>query len=402
MLVAAAGAVAVVWAAFQFRQLLHFRRWLDDVSSSSPLRAPPSFLSGAWRDTCRSIRRLQSEAPDARARLEDGVVALPYGFVIVARNGQIKWFNAAAAELLRLSNPSDIGQEIQHLMRQPEFLEALESGSYSTEVEIQLSGKSLAIHVTTFGAGEYRLIVVHDVTHMRYLERVRSELLGHVAHELKTPLTVIHGYAEIIAAETAELGALFESARVSKSGEAAEHIVRQAGRMDRLVNDLLMLERLEEDRASVREQVKLRRLADEIAVEADIANPGKRCRIEVAVERNATLTGNRIELHSVLSNLVSNAIRHSPEDGVVRIAWARDSGGGHLSVSDEGVGIDPVHLPRLTERFYRADKSRSHELGGTGLGLAIVKRVLQRHGASLHIESEPGKGSTFRCDFPPG
>ncbi len=379
------------WTVLQFVRLLRLSRWLAGAAPPGELRGFGS--AGLWGEVYRRVARLR-RAADAgekdrrRIRLEDGVAALPYGFAVVTRGGRLKWFNAAASDLLHLSHPGDVGREIAHLVRQPDFVAALESGEDGAEVALNVYGKPLAAYVSSFGDGAYRLITVQDLSRVRRLERARSELLGNVAHELKTPLTVIRGYAEIIAAGK------------SPADGAAAHIGRQAERMNRIVDDLLMLERLEGRPLSAHdvEPVKLRQLADEVAQEAAMIGRANRCRIEVVVDEDATLHGDRSELHSVLSNLVGNAVRYSPEGGVVHVSWSRD--GGRLSVSDQGPGIDPAHLPRLTERFYRADKSRSPESGGTGLGLAIVKHVLQRHGASLRIESELGKGSVFHCDFP--
>ena len=382
-----------VWAGLQFRQLLRFRRWL---AAGADAEAAPRG-EGLWGEVYRraSLRKrgLDERESARRVRLEEGVVALPYGFVIVSHGGRIEWFNAAAAKMLHLSDPDDVNREIGHLIRSPDFVAALESAGAGTELELNLFGRFLAVYVSSFGDGGYRLVVVQDVSRVRYLERARSELLGNVAHELKTPLTVVGGYAEIIAASAD-----------ANTGEAAVQIGKQTERMNRIVENLLTLERLEESLplAHDADKVDLRRLVDEVVREEEMVAPAGRCRIEIAVAEGVTLRGDRRDLHSVLSNLVGNAVRYSPEGGVVRVSWSQDAGVGRLSVSDEGPGIDPTHLPRLTERFYRVDKSRSRELGGTGLGLAIVKHALQKHGASLRVESELGKGSTFHCEFPEG
>ncbi len=386
---------ACIWAALQWVRLLRLRRWLD---ADAPADAPG--VGGLWGDVYRRIAGLgqgrdESEERRRYSRLEDGVATLPYGFLIITRDRCIEWFNAAISDFLHLSYPDDLDLEIDHLVRHPDFVAALESDEDVVEMSLNLFDRALAVYISSFGAAGYRLIVVQDLSRVHYLERARSELLGNVTHELKTPLTVISGYAEMIAGAA-------ESAPDGRAADAATQISRQAGHMNRIIEDLLMLERLEGSRppAYNGEKVSVRRLADEVVEEVAVINPESRCRIDVAIEKGVVLHGSRSELHSVLSNLVGNAVRYSPAGGVVRVVWSQDGNGRHLSVSDQGPGIDPVHLPRLTERFYRVDKSRSRESGGTGLGLAIVKHVLQRYGASLRIESEPGRGSVFHCDFP--
>ena len=382
------------WVALQFVRLSRLRRLLSDDGAAVPGRS-------AWGDVYRSLASLKSESDKSdtdsrRANLKESMASLPYGFVIVTRNGRIEWFNAAAARFLNLSRSDDIGRELNHLIRQPEFDAALDSEASHAEAELEVGEKCLAVHISAFGGGAYRLVCVQDLSYVRRLERARSELLGNVAHELKTPLTVIGGYAEMIFLTAS-------SSADDKITGAAKHVIRQAERMNRLIDDLLTLERLDETRlpAEQIEKVNLPGLADEIVEEMAVVQSDRQCKIKIDIAQDAVIYGKPQELRSVLSNLIANAMRHSPASGVVCVGWLRDAAGGHLAVSDEGPGIEAVHLPRLTERFYRADKSRSRELGGTGLGLAIVKRVLQRHGASLRIESELGKGSVFHCDFPP-
>ena len=383
-----------LWGLVQFVRLIRLRRWLGGGTPKSAVR-----VSGLWGDVYRRVLRFQQtdreSSEDRRSlRLEEGAAALPYGIVIVDSGGRIEWLNSAASRVLLLSYPGDVGREIKHLIRQSDFVAALESEEESVEVKLNIAGKHLVAHVSSFGEGGYRLVVVQDLSRVHYLERARSELLGNVAHELKTPLTVIAGYAEIIAAGEKP---------GNKTGDTAAQIGKQAERMNCIIDDLLMLGRLESGQLPQQniEAVNVRLLAEEVVQEALVGRSVNHCKIEVDVAADVTLRGNRGELHSVLSNLVSNALRYSPEGGSVRVSWSNVAGsGGYFAVSDEGVGIDSVHLQRLTERFYRVDKSRSRDSGGTGLGLAIVKRVLQRHGASLRVESELGKGSVFYCDFP--
>jgi two-component system phosphate regulon sensor histidine kinase PhoR len=224
---------------------------------------------------------------------------------------------------------------------------------------------------------------------------MRRDFIANVSHELKTPVTVLAGFVETLSDESIAMGA---SQRSRYLGMMAE----QARRMQRLVEDLLTLSTLESSAAPVEAQpIDMHALVGELADEAR-ALSGARHRVEIQGRERARLVGAAAELHSAFSNLVSNAVRYTPEGGSVRLAWRTVEGKGVFSVSDSGIGIEARHIPRLTERFYRIDSGRSRESGGTGLGLAIVKHVLTRHQAVLDVASEPGRGSTFSAVFPAG
>ncbi|GAB2723591.1 phosphate regulon sensor histidine kinase PhoR [Halomonas garicola] len=242
-------------------------------------------------------------------------------------------------------------------------------------------------------AGE-RLPVAGDAARLNRLEQMRRDFVANVSHELRTPLTVLAGYLETY-------GDLAE-ALPPRLGRGIEQMQAQTARMQNLVNDLLLLSRLEidqggEDHAWLCPAKLLERIAGETrALSAD--------RQTIAVEGAApglTLLGSEEELQSAISNLAFNAVRYTPAGSRIVLRWRREAGGGVIEVEDDGDGVDPAHIPRLTERFYRVDKSRSTQSGGTGLGLAIVKHVLLRHDARLEIESGPGEGALFRCAFPP-
>ena len=251
----------------------------------------------------------------------------------------------------------------------------------------------LSLKLRPFSDGR-KLLVSFDVTQIERADTTRRDFIANVSHELRTPLTVIHGFLEHMS-----------DAPVMPAEQARRHIalmVQQSDRMLKLVDDLLMLSRLEGGDSPTREEVvDIHALAQGLADDARALSAGKH-QIEVDVFEGACIMGGADELRSAFGNLVSNAVRYTPPGGRITLAWRiNEQGGGVFSVSDSGIGIAAEHIPRLTERFYRVDRGRSRETGGTGLGLAIVKHVSLRHQAMLEIHSEPGTGSEFRIVFPP-
>src|SRR5690606_3249374 len=247
--------------------------------------------------------------------------------------------------------------------------------------------------ITRFGAGEW-LVLVRDVTRLHNLEQMRKDFVANVSHELKTPLTVLKGYLETLIDTMPP-----EQKRVHR---ALLQMNQQSQRMEALINDLLLLARLEGTEADKHNQrVQIAPMLRRLRQDGQATDPEKNHELHLEVDPTATVFGDPAELQSAFGNLITNAVKYTPQNGRIEIRWWEDDRGGHLSVHDNGVGIDPRHIPRLTERFYRPDSSRVTQTGGTGLGLAIVKHVLIRHNARLEIQSQPGKGSTFTCHFPP-
>ncbi len=244
----------------------------------------------------------------------------------------------------------------------------------------------LSLHLIRYANDQF-LLVARDVSQLMRLEQVRRDFVANVSHELRTPLTVVHGYLDMI-----------EPDEMPEYEPILEELRSQSRRMTRIVEDLLTLSRLEAQGELAQERVRLRPLLDSLRREALALSHGGH---EVVVEQidSRDLLGSIQELHSAFSNLVSNAVRHTPPGGRITLRWRRDNDGARMEVIDTGPGIPAQHLPRLTERFYRVSTSRSRNSGGTGLGLSIVKHVLQLHQAHLEIHSEPGAGSTFACVF---
>lgn len=362
--------------------------------------ADPPDVGGPWGEIIAQIVRLHRRKRFHKQRfvqlmrqLQRSTAALPNGVVILNAQREIMWFNRMAARLLNLRRTADLGMRIEHLMREPEFVRYLSVGDYSNPVVIRTAtGEEcyLSMQVAPYGDGQL-LLLVSDVSRQMRLEAVRRDFVANASHELRSPLTVISGYLETLAQDPAVDADL--------QGPIAE-MRRQAERMTAIIRDLLELSRLEETNEIVGgEPVDIGALLALLRKDV-LARPVHPREIRVRIDSTAQLNGDEPEIHSAFSNLVDNAAKYTPAEGLLEMRWWADEDGGHFSVSDTGMGIPPEHIPRLTERFYRVDAGRSRSTGGSGLGLAIVKHVLQRHGATLEVQSTLGAGSTFICHFP--
>lgn len=394
MVVCALG-IYILRNAFWMAKIL---RW-----AGSPLDAPTPSARGAWEELFevlyRRERRVAEQgiaASEELERLRRAAEALPEGVMIIDGHRTVEWMNGEAEACLGLRAKTDTGRSITQLLREPQFLAYLNSSPrISAPLELQLQrrpGRYLQVQAVPFAAGR-TLLMVRDITQLEKLATMRRDFVANVSHELKTPLTVIRGFTETASEVLAE-GAVDEAIRYLETAS------EQARRMQHLVDDLLMLSSLETDTLPQEEDIDMTALIAELESEA-IALSAGRHRIEVRSVGGMRLRGSLREIHSAFGNLLSNAVRYTPEGGRIEMAWTADPRGARFVVSDSGPGIAEEHLPRLTERFYRVDRGRSRELGGTGLGLAIVKHVLERHQGQLEIESEVGRGSTFRAWFPP-
>ena len=319
--------------------------------------------------------------------LRDAAAAFPDALVLLDAAGRVRWINRAASRLLGLEWPRDRGVAIAERFAGNTFGEWLRSGD--TRVEDIAAPANAAIRMNAsliaFGHGQ-RVLRARDISDLVRLDQVRRDFVANVSHELRTPLTVIHGYLELLDPE--EVPALPVIAEMRT----------QSRRMGQIVEDLLTLSRLEMQRHPAQEHVAMAPLLATIRKEAEALSQGRH-RIVLEDSAHSDLLGSAKDLHSAFSNLVSNAVRYTPSGGEIVIRWRRRGEGAEYAVTDTGYGIPAEHLSRLTERFYRVSSSRSRSTGGTGLGLSIVKHVLNLHQARLSVESEPGKGSTFACQF---
>jgi two-component system phosphate regulon sensor histidine kinase PhoR len=247
------------------------------------------------------------------------------------------------------------------------------------------------MQLVPYGDGQ-KLLLVRDVTRQSQLEAMRKDFVANASHELRSPLTVVSGYLETLAADPTIDADLQHPLREMR---------RQAERMTGIVNDLLELSRLESDDGEVGgAPIDVAALLAVLRKDA-LSRPQPTSEVRVSIESDRQIIGDETQIHSAFSNLVDNAAKYTPADGRIELRWWVDDDGGHFAVTDTGIGIPSEHLPRLTERFYRVDAGRARATGGSGLGLAIVKHSLQRHGARLEIASIEGRGSTFTCHFPP-
>lgn len=375
-------------------QLYRLERWLRSRRADDPPDAP-----GLWGEIFDHYYRLQKRNRRRKSRIarlfrefRESTSAMPDGAVVLDRSWRIVWTNAAAEEMLGLKRTMDLGQRAGNLIRHPAFVRYLSQGNFEHPVEIDAPdepGRRLSLHLVPFGEGQ-RLLMIRDITRVHRLQQMRREFVANASHELRSPLTVIAGYLEAMASDPDLDG---------RWRRPLAEMERQSDRMTRIIDDLLELSRLETgERRPAEDRVDIGRMVQRLREDARALATGQAIDTDGVAE--VPLLGAESEIYSAFYNLVSNAVRYTPDDGRIALSWRVDAEGGHFEVRDTGVGIDARHIPRLTERFYRAHKGRERGTGGTGLGLAIVKHVLQRHDGRLEVRSEPGKGSTFVCHFP--
>jgi two-component system phosphate regulon sensor histidine kinase PhoR len=355
---------------------------------------------GIWTDVFARLYRSRRATEKNERRLQENeerfrrtISALPEGIVLVDPSLQIEWCNPVAEQHLGISLAADHGLRLTNLVRDPEFVNYMTSSRFESPLVFRpmaRAGFALEMRVVEFEPARW-IVISRDITQREQVDAMRRDFIANVSHELRTPLTVVNGFIETLIDAPGETD--------PRRRHHLQLMHEQAQRMHRLVEDLLTLSRLESsDGPAADELIDIGQLIRELVDEARALSHGRH-RI-VAEPVVAFVRGSREELRSAFGNLVFNAIRYTPDDGRVTLAWREDAQGARFEVSDTGIGIAPEHISRLTERFYRVDKSRSRETGGTGLGLAIAKHVLLRHEGRLEIESEIGKGSTFSAVLP--
>ncbi|MFZ6863269.1 phosphate regulon sensor histidine kinase PhoR [Undibacterium sp. Ji67W] len=377
-------------------QLFYLQRladWLDHPTSS---RLPDGW--GAWTDIFSRLYKLrrgdeknQTELTEWLARFRQAMTLLPDGVVIMDDVLFLEWCNPAAERHLGLSLSKDKGMRVTNLVRSPEFMDYIILGRYDVPLTLSFRDRKLIAHIIPF-ENRRQILVTHDVTESERIDMMRRDFIANASHELRTPLTVINGFLEIASLQP-DLDIPTRNAHLKLMSEQGE-------RMQRLVEDMLTLTRLESmDHLLRTESINMLGLLEQILQEAHALSAGQH---KITLDcQGPDIRGSTDEIRSALTNLVTNAIRYTPESGEIQIQWCNAPQGPKFIVIDNGIGISPEHISRLTERFYRVDKSRSRETQGTGLGLAIVKHVLLRHNANLFIDSVPDQGSKFSVQFPP-
>ncbi|SDG38280.1 MULTISPECIES: phosphate regulon sensor histidine kinase PhoR [unclassified Duganella] len=375
----------------QLSYLYQLSNWMDDPQSA---KLPDGW--GEWTNIFSRLYRMrredeknQAELTEWLARFRQAMHLLPDGVAIMDDVLFLEWCNPAAEQHLGLSNERDKGMRVTNLVRNPDFMDYIILGRYEQPLTISFRERKLIVHIIPF-ENRRQILVTHDATETERIEEMRRDFIANASHELRTPLTVIVGFLEIAAQEG--LDAATRAAHLKLMTE-------QGHRMQHLIEDMLTLSRLESVDYPMRpEPVDVHKLMEQVQRDAKALSAGKH-EVTMSIEGPDVL-GSYEELHSAFGNLASNAVRYTPAGGKIHLAWREFEGGIKFKVEDTGIGISPEHISRLTERFYRVDKSRSRETQGTGLGLAIVKHVLLRHGGTLQIKSEAGKGSSFIVCLP--
>jgi two-component system phosphate regulon sensor histidine kinase PhoR len=379
----------------QVIQINQFEKW---ISMGGRGKYPKA--TGIWEEIYYHIYRIKKDEKRRKKKLgkmidqfRQSTEALPDAAIVLSINDEIDWANKAARDVFGLQQ-SDKGQRIPNLIRFPEFIRYLKSGDYKEAVILPSPVDkriTLEVRIVPYGAG-LRLLLAQDVTQLKKMERMRKDFVANVSHELRTPLTVLKGYLETLQDLDDESSPLLTN--------SFQQMLGQTERMQHLVDDLLLLARLETQQKMTK-CVDVPALLSQICKENDTLVNASR-RIELTLETAVHIRGEEQELRSAFTNLLSNALKYSPENSLVKVRWYQDNISIVLAIEDQGEGITKAEMPRITERFYRIETKRLKKVNGTGLGLAIVKHVLMRHDAHLHITSELGKGSCFSCHFPVG
>jgi two-component system phosphate regulon sensor histidine kinase PhoR len=384
----------VAYSFWTFRIISQLFSWID-----RGMRGFPPDADGVWgeiSDTLNRQRRRHRRNQERMRRTINRITrltgALEEGIVVLRSDLTIDWWNSSAAGLLALRS-SDRGSAVTNLIRGPEFVSYISQKEFDGSLKLSSINPSdpvLQVSASFFGADEI-VLVVTDITHITNLEQLRKEFVGNVSHELRTPLTVMRGYLETLQDMPGN------SQMVDK---AFTQMSDQVMRMEALADDLILISRLESDnQMPVLEDLNLYELLKSIIAEAELLSEGKHS-LSLKCEEDCVINADKKDMRSVLGNIVFNAVRHNPEGADIAIKVTRYKRYINVSVKDSGKGIDPLDIPRLTERFYRGDSSRNSDTGGTGLGLAIVKHALTRCDGRLIINSRLGQGAEFVCRVP--
>lgn len=387
-------ATLLVYLAWHLANLWRLFRWLQGGGG----QVPESY--GMWSDVYDRIAALEKDNLAQRERYRRMIGefrnltdAFPDATLVIDRGRNITWFNKAAQRMLGLRSPEDLGKPVTNLLRGPDFANWLAvQGQIKSPLEMHSPrNDNVWLSVTAIPFQEnQRLVILRDNTEVHNVEQIRRDFVANISHELRTPLTVLQGYLELLQEN--------ESSDVS---EAVARMLAQTAQMQMLLEDLLELSRLQSDEIHGEEEaIDVPGMLMQLKEQADELSRGRH-ELVFDVAPGPWLSGIASDLESAFGNLISNAIKYTPDGGTITVSWQDGEEGPQLAVRDTGIGIPSRDIPRLTERFYRVGSDRARQTGGTGLGLSIVKHVLNAHQATLKIESELGEGSVFTCIFPP-
>jgi two-component system phosphate regulon sensor histidine kinase PhoR len=389
----------VIYTLWQTLQLARLSQWLGGDTQLDP---PES--SGIWAVVLDKLHHLQKGQRHERERLQavanyitEGAASLSDGVIMVDAQGVIVWCNEATERLIGVRCPDDKGNLLVNLLREPDFVQYFLRGEFDSALEIHSPGnlaRILRVEITLFGE-DSRLVFLSDITRVSRLEKMRVDFIANVSHELRTPLTVINGYLETLRGQEGEVPA-------HSLQRALTQMQAQSERMQTMVSDITLLSRLEsepERDSGVQQLIDVAALATMLVDDAKCSIGADR-HFHMELDSQHLLHGEEKAIHSAFGNLLDNACKYSEAGGNITVRWFVGEQGAVFEVEDDGIGVDAADVPNLSERFYRADKSRSVASGGTGLGLAIVKHALLRHDGGLEIKSRLGAGSVFRCNLP--
>ena len=390
-------AATVLQLLWHLRNQIRLSAWLWDEK-----RLTPPSGSGQWESLFNGLYRLQQRQRKKRKelsnlirRFRNGAESLPDAVVVFRSEGNIVWCNRLAQHLLGFHWPDDAGQPISNLIRTPDFIKYLQKDDFTEPLEMRSPlnvARSLELRIVPYTEGEH-LMVVRDVTQLKQLEGMRRNFFANVSHELRTPMTVLQGYLEMTEDPDMVVGPMWSKAHGV--------MTQQLARMNSLVNQLLTLSKIEASPMhELEDKVNVPAMLEILEKEAQSLSGDAGHQFHFEVDKSLTVLGDEDQLHSAISNLVYNAVKYTPPGAEITVRWYRSIQGACLEVADTGDGIEPQHLHRLTERFYRVDKARSRDTGGSGLGLAIVKHALSHHESRLEIQSEVGVGSQFSFVLP--
>ncbi|HAV1378944.1 TPA: phosphate regulon sensor histidine kinase PhoR [Vibrio parahaemolyticus] len=393
-LLLAATALQLVW---HLHNQVRLSSWLWDEK-----RLTPPSGSGNWESLFNGLYRLQQrqrrkrkELTNLTRRFRNGAESLPDAVVVFRAEGNIVWCNRLAQHLLGFHWPEDSGQPISNLIRTPDFIKYLNKKDFSEPLEMRSPlnvERMLELRIVPYTEGEH-LMVVRDVSQLKQLEGMRRNFFANVSHELRTPMTVLQGYLEMTEDPDMIVGPMWTKAH----GVMTE----QLNRMNSLVNQLLTLSKIEAaPMHELEDVVNVPAMLEVLEKEAISLSGDDQHKLKFDVDTSLRVLGDDDQLRSAISNLVYNAVKYTPPGANIHVRWYQTAQGACLEVEDSGDGIEPQHLHRLTERFYRVDKARSRDTGGSGLGLAIVKHALSHHDSHLEIQSEVGVGSKFSFVLP--
>ncbi len=388
-----ASLTVIVWLLYRFRSL---HQWLNHRQAKPPESDGLLYLLHRDIQAMRKRNKQQKRLLSATLKqFRQAAAILPDAVVILNIYGEIQWANKLARELLGITWPADNNLRITNLLRNPVFTDAMaevQTTPLNLDIDSPLdNNRKINVKVIDFEA-DSQMLVARDITRLTAINQTQKDFVGNVSHELKTPLTVLRGYIEMIQ-DHKKLDASLK--------KPADDMAIQVKRMQSMIEDLLYLSKLEQDtKPKFDKPVIVNELIHDSHKALSSFIEQKQHRIEFDIDTKLHIIGSDRELFSVFNNLMLNAINYTQEQGIIRVKWLQRDNTAVLSVADNGQGIAPKHIGRLTERFYRADSDRARHKGGTGLGLAIVQNILQRHGAQLNIISHLGSGSCFECIFP--